>query len=369
MRQKEKYLYQDDGSRSPIRKSKGKFPDIERALSNWARNHQRQGYQLTDAIIRDKARFFAQTVGNSESHLKANSTSWLEKFKQKNHLMGAKSRKGSIAEESEGASNPPSNAQTPGALSPISPEDDSPVVPNLAVKKSQDNLKTESPDPFDFSGRRPYNSQSNTSLSTVFTEQGPTSPTSPFFTPDSACGPNPFAGNRSVSNGQPGTNGFQRPRSQTFPLLVGVEQYASPPASSDAMTPKYISSATLDSPMAELGDPLASIDEAMSVSPSQISTSMQPPPLPTSLFGGLKSTGSPVSPSQEEAARALELVMSFFKSQSGDFAVAPEEYMTIGKLMEKLRIKGRSESIPSSVRRASEPDYTVSKLESVDALH
>jgi len=368
LRQKEKYLYQDDGSRSPIRKSKGKFPDIERALSNWARNHQRQGYQLTDAIIRDKARFFAQTVGNSESHLKANSTSWLEKFKQKNHLMGAKSRKGSIAEESEGASNPPSNAQTPGALSPISPDDDSPVVPNLAAKKSEDNVKVEGSDTFDFSSRTPYNSQSTTSLSTVFTEQGPTSPTSPFFTPDSACGPNPFIGNRQASNGQPGSNGFQRPRSQTFPLLVGVEQYASPPASTDALTPKFISSAALDSPMAEMCDPLTSIDEAMSVSPSQLSNSMQPPPLPTTSPGGFKSTGSPTSPSQEEAARALELVMSFFKSQSGDFAVAPEEYMTIGKLMEKLRIKSRSESLPSGVRRASEPDYTVTKLETVDVL-
>ncbi|CAN9196467.1 unnamed protein product [Alternaria alternata] len=63
LRQKEKYLYQDDGSRSPIKRSKGKFPDIERALSNWARNHQRQGLPLSDAIIREKARFFAQTVG------------------------------------------------------------------------------------------------------------------------------------------------------------------------------------------------------------------------------------------------------------------------------------------------------------------
>ncbi|KAF1925550.1 CenpB-DNA-bind-domain-containing protein [Didymella exigua CBS 183.55] len=363
LRQKEKYLYQDDGSRSPIRKSKGKFPDIERALSNWARNHQRQGYQLTDSTIRDKARFFAQTVGNSDSHLKANSTSWLEKFKQKNHLMGAKSRKGSIAEESEGTSNPPSNAQTPGALSPLSPDDDSPTVPNLAVKRSEDSLKTESPDTFDFSGRRLYHSQSTTSLSTVVTEQGPTSPTSPFFTPDSACGPNPFVSNRQASNGQPGTNGFQRPRSQTFPLLEGVAQYASPPASSDAMTPKYISSTALDSPMAEMGDSLGTIDEAMSVSPTNVSNLMQPPPLPTA------GTGSPVSPSQEEAARALELVMSFFKSQPSDFAVAPEEYMTMGKLMEKLRIKGRSESMPLGIRRASEPDYTVTKLETVDVLH
>ena len=61
--------------------------------------------------------------------------------------------------------------------------------------------------------------------------------------------------------------------------------------------------------------------------------------------------------------------MSFFKSQPSDFAVAPEEYMTMGKLMEKLRIKGRSESMPSGIRRASEPDYTVTKLETVDVLH
>lgn len=159
LRQKEKYLYQDDGSRSPIKRSKGKFPDIERALSNWARNHQRQGLPLSDAIIREKARFFAQTVGNSESHLNANSTSWLEKFKQKNHLMGASTRKGSIAEESEGNSNLPSNVHTPGAISPTSPGGVSPATTSMKAKKSQENLKTESPDTYDFSNyRRPFHS-------------------------------------------------------------------------------------------------------------------------------------------------------------------------------------------------------------------
>ncbi|KAH7082106.1 hypothetical protein FB567DRAFT_630541 [Paraphoma chrysanthemicola] len=93
--------------KEPVRK----FPDIERALANWARNHQRQGLPLSDAIIKDKARFFAQTVGNSDSYLKANSTSWLEMFKQKNHLMGARSRKGSMVGESERTL---SNVETPG---------------------------------------------------------------------------------------------------------------------------------------------------------------------------------------------------------------------------------------------------------------
>jgi hypothetical protein len=381
LRQKEKYLYQDDGSRSPIKRSKGKFPDIERALANWARNHQRQGLPLSDSIIRDKARFFASTVGNSDSHLKANSTSWLEKFKQKNHLMGARSRKGSIAEESEGTSNPPSNVQTPGAISPTSPGGVSPSNTAVTAKKSTENLKSESPDTYDFSHqRRPFHSQSSTSLSSVFTDTAPssfsagaTSPTSlssPFFTPDSACGPSPFLG-RQAANGQPGSSNFQRPRSQTFPMLVGVEQYMSPPGSSDALTPKFISSNALDSPMNELPGSLAAIDETMSVSPTQITHSMQPPPLPT-IHNDEKSSctdSSPMTPSQEEAARALELVMNFFQSQHAGFVVEPQEYVTIGKLMEKLRIKRSSESVPPGMRRVSDTEFTINKLEGVDALH
>ena len=383
LRQKEKYLYQDDGSRSPIKRSKGKFPDIERALANWARNHQRQGLPLSDVIIREKARFFASTVGNSDSHLKANSNSWLEKFKQKNHLMGARSRKGSIAEESEGTSNPPSNVQTPGAVSPSSPGGVSPstITATVGAKKSTEKLKSESPDTYEFSNqRRPFHSLSSTSLSSVFTDTapssfsaGPTSPTSlssPFFTPDSACGPSPFMG-RQPANGPPGSSNFQRPRSQTFPLLVGVEQYMSPPGSSDALTPKFTNSNALDSPVAELPGSLAAIDEAMSMSPTQVTHSMQPPPLPSNYHDekGSSADSSPITPSQEEAARALELVMNFFQSQNADFVVEPQEYVTIGKLMEKLRIKRSTESLNGSMRRISEPDFIVDKVESVNVLH
>lgn len=145
----------------------------------------------------------------------------------------------------------------------------------------------------------------------------------------------------------------------------------SPPGSSDALTPKFISSGALDSPMTELPGSLAAIDETMSVSPTQIVHSMQPPPLPA-LNTDEKDCSvesSPVTPSQEEAARALELVMNFFQSQDAGFVVEPQEYVTIGKLMEKLRIKRSSESVPPSIRRISEGDFIVSKLESVDALH
>ena len=157
-------------------------------------------------------------------------------------------------------------------------------------------------------------------------------------------------------------------------MLVGVEQYMSPPGSSDALTPKYISSSALDSPMAEMPGALPAIDESMSLSPTQVTNSMQPPPLPILSSGladdkGASLDSSPMTPSQEEAARALELVMSFFQSQNAGFVVEPQEYVTIGKLMEKLRIKRRSESLPSAMRRVSESDYSVAKLESVDILH
>lgn len=385
LRQKEKYLYQDDGSRSPIKRSKGKFPDIERALSNWARNHQRQGLPLSDSMIREKARFFATTVGNSDSHLKTSSTSWLEKFKQKNNLMGAKSRKSSIAEESEGTSNPPSNAQTPGGISTTSPGGaSSPSSVAMTVTKSEDHFKTESPDSYgDFNhSHRPFHSQSNTSLSSVFTDTapssfsaGPTSPTSPFFTPDSASGSNPFIG-RQPPTGQPGSSNFQRPRSQTFPMLIGVEQYMSPP-SSEAMTPKYINSTTLESPMADVQQPMGGVDDPMQASPSQsVTSSMQPPPVPavppvtipvqqtpqTQSTPVSPGSTSPQTPSQDEARRALELIMCFFQQQPAG-SVEPQEYVMIGKLMEKLKMKKSSDSLGVGMRRISEPDFNVHKVE------
>lgn len=148
----------------------------------------------------------------------------------------------------------------------------------------------------------------------------------------------------------------------------------SPPGSSDALTPKYVSSGTLDSPMADMPGTLPAIDESMSLSPTQLPNSMQPPPLPTTSGQADDKCSSctdslSMTPSQEEAARALELVMSFFQSQNAGFVVEPQEYVTIGKLMEKLRIKRDSEGLSSDMRRVSESNFATSKLESVDAIH
>jgi hypothetical protein len=74
-----------------------------------------------------------------------------------------------------------------------------------------------------------------------------------------------------AESGQLGSSKFQRPQIQTFPLLLGVEHYMSPPGS-----PKLVGSNTLDSPTTELPRSLAAIDEAVAVSPKQMTHSMQP---------------------------------------------------------------------------------------------
>jgi hypothetical protein len=164
-------------------------------------------------------------------------------------------------------------------------------------------------------------------------------------------------------------------------MLIGVEQYMSPPASSEALTPKYIT--TLDSPMHELRPRMAGMDETMEASPTQATSSMHPPPVPAvppvtmSMQQATMSQPSPggledsfdMTPSQEEAARALELVMSFFQHQPHGF-VEPQEYAMIGKLMERLKIKRSTENLPSVMRRVSESDFSSArKIESLDALH
>ena len=80
---------------------------------------------------------------------------------------------------------------------------------------------------------------------------------------------------------------------------------------------------------------------------------MQPPPI-LSAPGHMddkdsSACSSTTTPSQEEAARALGLVITFFRSQNTCIDIEPQEYVMIGKLMERLRIKRSSKSLPSDM--------------------
>ncbi|KAI9679779.1 MAG: hypothetical protein M1817_004793 [Caeruleum heppii] len=373
LRQKEKYLFPEGGSRSPIRRSKGRFPDIERALSNWARNQQKCGLAVTDGMIKEKAQFFATTVGSSESHSKIANTSWLEKFKLKNHIGGARAaRKKSEANESDAglADDISPTSQTPNALSPVSPHG-LPSPSPLPANKSPDGAKVESPDGYvDFgSGYRLANSQSNTSLSSVYTDTapssfsaGPTSPTSPFFSQD--------ASSFFPSQQQrlpPLSSNYSRPRSQTFPMLGVDPSYTTPPAS-EPLTPKYLSqSATAggptESPSSDLLPGPLSIDGALAARPQPPhSPSSMPPPSSTNPNSA---TISPIasSPTQDDARRALEVVMQFFHQQPSG-SVDPQEYLTIGKLMEKLKLQGQG--LPGGLHRIPEQEMINPGLENTE---
>lgn len=320
LRQKEKYLYPDDGSRSPAKRTKGKFPDIERALSVWAKNANKKGVELTDKMIWDRARLFATSIGISESHFKANSQGWLEKFKQKNNLVA----------------KPDGEIRSLGGINggrARSASSTSVLASPMAISRSQDSdyATTQHDSPESFlewtPGGNNYKhagsgSVSSASMSSMFTDGVVVSPTSPFFSPD---------GQRIESGRSPGFPSQQariqpqmRPRSQTFPLISVDSTYISPPSSSEPLTPKIAPQS------------IPEIDPALSNHALGGSESIHPAlasPQETQ-------TNTPsMTPSREDAKRALEVIMSYLRQQPGS-VLEPDEYLSMTKLLGRIGIEG-----------------------------
>ncbi|RLL96635.1 hypothetical protein CFD26_104367 [Aspergillus turcosus] len=366
LRQKEKYLNPDEGSRSPIKRTKGRVPDIEKALSNWVRNYQKQGYPLSDEMIREKALFFASTCGSPDGKEKVLTQSWLEKFKQKNNLMGAKSRKSSFAKsDSESPtrltidSALASAVQSPTVLSPTSPTGFasptqlspimSPEHMRKELAKSLDELAEE---------YQHKHAKSTTSLDTTCSlSASVTSPTSTLvsdspFTPVSQS-------RGSLTDGQ-----SNRPRSQTVPTgtvdpsLMSTEE-SSHQSLSKAALQQSLSIATLESPLEEehTSKKGPSLDTSSNTikrnrsNPEIKARSIYPPSFSKSTTVSPVST--PGSPTQDEARRALELVVSYFEKQPT--GLLPQEFVTIGKLMERLELaRVQHAALPGGLARIDE---------------
>ena len=356
-------MVQDEpGSRSPKR-NKGRSPDIERALAVWANKQEKKGFPLTDDEIRDMARAFSATATGPENY-QTLTDQWISKFKLKNNLLGARSRKASLApDDAEGISAAASSSHSPNGISPVSSKEPGPPSPQeLHSTQSLESLKHESPDSYHGygSGRGMFHSQSTNSLNSAFTDTGlssfspgPLSPTiSPFFTPDSGTAPGPFAPPLTARPILPTMDGNNapRPRSQTFPLL---DQYMSGSGGAEAATPRY-NTAFLDSPMEEPSDPLITIEEAIrgrhpddrlhTVSPQD---TMRPPPLPPHILANdvrremtpatsSSSLRTPVS--LERAKIGLQDVISFIEEQGNDY-VGFKEATKMGELMEKINLQ------------------------------
>lgn len=336
---------------------------------------EKKGVALSDDAIRHKAQAFSATSNNPDAQAGL-SSSWLEKFKLKNNLMGARSRKGSVAQDdADDTSLTASTSHSPNNASPTSQHaSSSPPADETHEARNGDDMRLQIPSGYSEVGRgNPFRSDSHASLHTAFTETVPSfSPTplspltSPFFTPDSGTSASPFVAQHSrqslqtngVSNlhvnANPESNAHassHRPRSQTFPFLD--YNMSDAVSSTDPPTPKYMTSNNFDSPMQELTDPLPNLNSAVQGMPSggnrlqtmTPSELMRPPPLPSnisvprSLTPASSSALSGTSP--EEARKAMEVVLSFFEQQPNGF-LDMQESITVGKLMEKLRLQTRA---------------------------
>lgn len=383
LRQKEKYLNPDDGkngSRSPIKKTKGRVPDIEKALFNWAKNYQRQGFPLSDEMIREKALFFASNCGRPEGKEKVLSANWLEGFKQKYNLRGPKSRKGSFDTRSESESPsrlsivpaPDSAIQSPNEISPTTSPAGFATPSPLSPSLSQDNIKKELTDSLAelAGGYHHAHSKSTTSIDT--SPSFPASLTSPTSTLLSESPFTPTSQSRIPST----DSNSSRPRSQTFPIALADPCMMPTDEPFDKMPPKTTTMpiSRLDSPLEEEPNPADSVDISNTIkrnrsNPEIRTKSIYPPTFSKSTT--VSPISPPGSPTQDEARRALELVMNYFQHQPT--GLAPQDCVAIGKLMERLELaQSQQTMLPGGLTRIDEledaPPHVVSRKRSIHDL-
>jgi hypothetical protein len=356
LQRKDKFLSAENGDQSPIKRTKGKSPDIERVLSNWARNQLRLGLPLDDDLIRDKASFFAHTVESSECPANFNSGAWLEKFKQKNYLngIGAKARK-NISELKSGS-------RTPNGISPNSPD-------ALHHSRSPKLEKVEPPDGYvDY---RHIQSKSATSLASCYSETTVStsfsldiqSPVSPFFSPDSSCGLSPLI--PSQHSRLPSlASAASRPRRQTFPAIGAGAFVTDPPVSEPPPiknSHSFMAIPALKYSLEEMEESPLGLDSAVNHSTQQSHQTtpiLSPSPLSMGPPPHLAPSGhsSPKPPSQDEARRAIKTLIAFFANQPSN-AVDPHECILMGRLMEKLKLHGNP--LPGGMHSLERGDGTL----------
>ena len=118
--------------------------------------------------------------------------------------------------------------------------------------------------------------------------------------------------------------------------MLGVDpSYNTPPASAELSTQQYMqhsvsASPSLESPQTEVPPPL-NLGGSLKTPHTNSPTPMRPPPQP-------RSNSLPGSPTQDDARRALEVVLTFCQHQRSGL-VDQQESMAMGKLMEKLRLQ------------------------------
>lgn len=350
LRNKDKYLNSEERSSSPVKRTgKGKGANVEKALANYLQKAKKNGIVVTREALKERALAFT-SLASGDSLLEFTSSSWLDKFMSKHGIGSSRLiRRASETNipDSMRASGSPSLApsQPHSAISPASPSAHLSPSPLSANKSDEEKENLNSFMGFAADGAyRHTNSQSAASLSSAFTDAATPSfsgsaisPTASFnFSPDANVGAF-LSGDRGGHLPPHAGAGFQRPRSQTFPTLD--LEYMNQSQPTEPATPKYhVPSTAPSSALESSGNgPSFSFDQA--VSPPQLRhsssnssiTRSATTPLTCSAVGS-----SPGSPTQEDARRAADTLLSFITSASG--FVDQNEYMAVVRLTEKLRL-------------------------------
>lgn len=312
---------------SPGKKPKIKLPDVEKTLSNWARNQQKKGLPVTTEELRKQVLMFTSGRSDQQNYT---STTWLENF-QKRYLSGD-SRTGSREDTTEtGTSLSETHDNSPASSNDL-------VSPPLSA--TEDNRRSHrelgaSDDMFDFEG---HEYEQSPSLPYGFTSDAEYS-SEVLLSPMS-----PEVKHEYVSatyyTDEPSTDtNFHRQRSMTLPHLAAN---SSRPASSDRPVPPIpVRSITSTKEQRRVAvDPRHTMKRHKSVPDIHDTevvrySTMQPPPIPRS--ADISPISVPSSPSQQdETIRALHNIKMLLE-QRPDVA-EPDDYVMIGKLMEKLKL-------------------------------
>lgn len=296
-----------------------------------------EGLPVNDDLIKDEARKFASTLGSAESHSIVNDPIWLEKFKSRNGLPGARRRDSRV--EKEGVSPlSKSGSQTPNGIS------GSPTVgwDGMPVHPAKDEFKTKSPDSYYDSGlawtQTHTHSQSSASLGSVFSDNTIASsytgdfrsPSSPYFSPMSSCGPSPAMPAQKSTRLPPLAPASSLRRRQTVPI-VGSSESPESPTSKNALT------TSLDPHPEQMEISPIGIDQSRpnTTIPTPVGNSplsMAPPPIATG-------SSPTISPSKDDARDALKTLMDYMR-RCPEGTIDPHDYIVMGKLMQMLKLEG-----------------------------
>lgn len=323
---------------SPGKKTKSKNPDVEKTLVNWVRNQQRRGLPITTDELRKQAAMFSAGREEQRSYT---STEWLDKFRNKylNESSRSTSREDTAETSTSHSETLDDSPISPiGFVSPISMNDDS---AHLKSERGEDMFDF-GVNEFEQSPLLPHGFSSTDASSEVIL-----SPLSPDMNRD-------YMSNQFDAEHTDMTS--SRQRSMTLPQLA----LASRPGSSHVSMPSLpVRSVTsIHESRSTSIDPRQTMKRHKSVPDIHDTdavryTSMQPPPLPRS--ADISPVGMPTSPMfQDDSYRALHNIKVLLE-QRPDVA-EPDDYVMIGKLMEKLRLlKSRSPGstpiLPGGMRR------------------